>query len=820
MYIITAYNDGIPTIVHDRFERIANGKIVREVNAIDSLSFGIYPSNPGYDLIFAYSTTFSVLDVQTGDIEFEGRVVVPAPSVDSSGVACKSVTCEGVTAYLRDSTQPYLDERQWDDDASRTGLQKYVDFLLENHNARVEERKRIYRGTVDLKTYETSGGVYKGVNRERTWDVLKSKLIDVFGGEMRVRRGDDGLLYLDYSDMLGKVRSTGVRIARNIDSCGRECDPNRLITRLRPLGCKLKAEVEDEAGNLVEKETEDRLTIASANAGTEYIDDKDAIEAYGIIEGTNVWDDVTQPEILKVKAEEWMGVNNRLPVSTRMTAYDLSLIGLDPDRLRVHDWYHCFNPLVGLDEKLEIVKQAIDVNEPQKSTIDLGESTTMQSKKIADLKNLAGEVEYIKSQSKTNVININNSIKATMSAIAIAEDRIVATVGEQIYQTSERIDGEITMIRSSVSTLEQTAKSIRADVTVLTEDQRVLQSQIELLPNSIISTVTESYEKYVNGEIKTVNTSISEIRQSVKSISLMVADLTDDQATIRSQIEMLPGSITSTVTQAYKTYVNGEIKTVNESITSIQQTVDSISLNVSGSLGGSASIVLSVDGATQSGRVDLSGVRNAFKNDTTAITITAGTVTFNSNTFVVNSSYFKVTNTGVITATSGTIGGFTLTSTTLYNGKNSLTSDAYGVYLSGSGMSVGNGSTFTTLSNGHIYGGKNGDTTGYVSFNNYWRPTGVYGTRIAGRGCISLLTDGSFGIGSYYSFGSEATITVGQSKTITFATDLNLEFKYSTMTNVQRTDGSYYSSVEYISGYSWNLPRSSVMFTKGLMTTS
>ena len=127
-----------------------------------------------------------------------------------------------------------------------------------------------------------------------------------------------------------------------------------------------------------------------------------------------------------------------------------------------------------------------------------------------------------------------------------------------------------------------------------------------------------------------------------------------------------------------------KIKTTADSITlSVSQTyatkselkvgLDSISLSVSNAkLGSSASIELTVNGTKQTKTVDLTGVRNAFRDDNSAITISAGTVTFNSNTFVVNSSYFKVTAYGVITATSGTIGGFTITASSIYNDKMTL----------------------------------------------------------------------------------------------------------------------------------------------------
>lgn len=125
---------------------------------------------------------------------------------------------------------------------------------------------------------------------------------------------------------------------------------------------------------------------------------------------------------------------------------------------------------------------------------------------------------------------------------------------------------------------------------------------------------------------------------------------------------------------------------------SIKTTAESISLSVTnGSLGNTASINISAKAGdetfTSTGSVNLTNVRTAFKNDTTAITITAGTVTFNSNTFVVNSTYFKVSSTGVITATSGTIGGFTITDSSISNAKMTLNSS--GLTLKDSNSVVG-----------------------------------------------------------------------------------------------------------------------------------
>lgn len=386
LYTVTIANGSEVVRVHDRYERVADARIAKERNAIDSLTFTIYPDNPGYDLLHNMKTTVQVRNGKTGALDFDGRVVKAPGSMSTSGLISKAVQCESVEAYLCDSTQPYLSERQWSGGNGKSGLQEFIDYVLARHNERVEPHKRIYRGRVDLVTYETTGGVYKGLQRENTRDTLFGKLVDVFGGEMRVRRNKtDGLLYLDYSAKLGSNRDTPIEVARNMASVTMDEDPTQIITRLYPLGTK-------------KENSEDRITVASVNSGCEYIDDAEAMAKYGIIEGTNTWDDVTVPANLLSTAREWIMKNNQFPHSASVSAYDLSLIDMEPDEFKLLDWYPCRNHLVGLDEPLEVIKQIIDINEPHKSSIDLGDSTTRQSSqataaiasKVATLEKMLG----------------------------------------------------------------------------------------------------------------------------------------------------------------------------------------------------------------------------------------------------------------------------------------------------------------------------------------------------------------------------------------------------------------------------------------------
>ena len=351
LYTVTITNGSESVNIHDRYERIAGAQISKERNAIDSMAFTIYPDNPGYALLDSMTTTIQVRNGKTGRLDFDGRVVKAPGSMDGNGLISKAVLCEGVEAYLCDSTQPYLAERQWSGGNGRTGLQEFIDYVLARHNERVEPHKRVYRGNVDLVTYETTGGVYKGLQRDTTRETLFGKLVD----------------------------------ARNMASVSMDEDPTQVITRLYPLGAKLE-------------DSEDRITVASVNGGRQYIDDADALAKYGILEGTQTWDDVTQPANLLSAARSWLAENNRFPHSAAVSVYDLSLIDKAPDELSLLDWYPCRNHLVGLDEPLEIIKQTIDINEPHASSVDFGNSTAKQSSqataalasKVAQLEKMLG----------------------------------------------------------------------------------------------------------------------------------------------------------------------------------------------------------------------------------------------------------------------------------------------------------------------------------------------------------------------------------------------------------------------------------------------
>lgn len=406
MYRTIIQNGTQVMVIHDMApdpaRKLTTGKINREPNSISSYSFEIYPDNIGYDAIHPYTTLVTVYNTARERTEFEGRVLKAYPEMDENGVVVKQVICEDQLGYLNDSIQPYVAMTHYEGDDNRTGLEEFIDVVLGNHNASVEPDKRVYRGSVTVNPFLYSDAVTKQLNYQTTWTALKEKLVDSFGGYLILRR-TNGVLYLDYLAEAGATRGTTIELGKNMKSASREIDPTNVITRLYPLGAKITVINQQGQG----EETEERVSIASVNDGIPYIESEDYVSAYGIIEGTFIWDDVTLPTNLLTKARSWMADNNGIYAGNRITALDLSLLGLDADDFVLYDRYPVRNALIGLNDTLQIVKQTIDTVQPEQSTFEMGDTVRRLSDAVIE-----GQIPVAGTNGRSSYTHIRYSANA------------------------------------------------------------------------------------------------------------------------------------------------------------------------------------------------------------------------------------------------------------------------------------------------------------------------------------------------------------------------------------------------------------------------
>ena len=311
--------------------------------------------------------------------------MLPVESMDSNGIFLKNVTCESELGYLMDSSTVYGEYHN-------ISVRDFLKVIIDNHNSQVDEEKKFEIGNVTV--VDNNDSLYRYLGYVKTFEAIKDKLIDRLGGELQIRY-ENGIRYLDYLESIGEVKSTEIRLAKNLQSIELEKDPTSIISRLLPLGNKLE-------------DSEERLTIESVNNGNKYIDDIEAIEEFGVIVDSVTWDDVTQVSNLLKKGQEYLKENNRIKKKYKVTALDLSTIGLDFDSFEVGNSYQVINPLMNINENLRIIEKTIDIYNPQSSTLGIGDK--LEDIKDYQLNNIATakEVKTVKETVQTTVSALNS----------------------------------------------------------------------------------------------------------------------------------------------------------------------------------------------------------------------------------------------------------------------------------------------------------------------------------------------------------------------------------------------------------------------------
>lgn len=371
MHTVTITNGAEKTTIHsDNLDRISGGKIVKAVNAVDSFTFTIYPDNAGYNKLKPLTTSVTVTDDSTGKDVFIGRVLKYPDSMDEQGLICKSVTCEGRLGWLYDSVQPYAEYKV-------VGIRTVLASFISKHNAQVGDDKHILVGQV---TVTGENNYTYSVNWVSTMDAISEQLVGKFGGEIQLR-DQDGKVYIDYLEHIGHGTDTKIELAVNLKTISREIDETSVITRLYPLGAKLT-------------DSEKRLTIGSVNGSKDYIEDSALVAKYGVISGTQTWDDVTQASVLKTKATAYLKSANKAKKQYKITAVDLSTIDMNFEQFELGCWYRVVNPLMGIDEDLRIIGITINLDNPEQSELTFGDKfETMTGFMTAKTKSLQTAID-------------------------------------------------------------------------------------------------------------------------------------------------------------------------------------------------------------------------------------------------------------------------------------------------------------------------------------------------------------------------------------------------------------------------------------------
>lgn len=357
MYRVECINGNAVIILHENdqnsMRRLASCTFTEGVNNVGSCDFSLYAPHPAYDELHEMTTLIRITNTKTNAVEFEGRIAhISDCGMDSGGVVGKKCHCEGLLAYLYDTMQMYQNY----ENSTPT---EFLNALKNHHNAQVSVEKQI------SSVYcEVVGTTYSKTTAYRsTLDEIKENLISRLGGEIALRRDGNGDLVLYYFNDGGdgSAQTTKVELARNMVSLKQDVDATEIITRLIPLG----AQINDE--------TAERLTLSTDTYPTPWIDDTTAMAKYGVIVGTVEFDDITVESNLLTAGQAALANNNAVKYSYQAEVLDLSTIDLDEHPFRAGNSYEFVNRMMGFDEILRLQSRTVDIYEPYKPRITIGE---------------------------------------------------------------------------------------------------------------------------------------------------------------------------------------------------------------------------------------------------------------------------------------------------------------------------------------------------------------------------------------------------------------------------------------------------------------
>lgn len=323
---------------------ISEARIQEDINAVPSLVLKIPEKNTNYDEIKKLESEITVIDMNTENEVFRGRCLED----ESDFYNIKSVTCEGVLAYLLDvQYPPYV----------HTGsVALFLEDLLDYYNGRVIDKQKIYLGNVtvvDQNDYIRR----ESEDYDNIFNVIQNKLVKLLGGWIQIRRiGEKN--YLDYladyyeSDQI-------IRFGENLIDLTKYIKSENIKTVIIPRGAE-----NEESGQ--------RLDITSVNNGVNYIKDDALISMYGWIEAVVVWDDVTLPENLLKKATDYLTSCRNMEITIDINAIDARLIGMDVRRLQPGMLVQVVSQPHHLDEKFLCTSKVTDLLNPSNDKVVLG----------------------------------------------------------------------------------------------------------------------------------------------------------------------------------------------------------------------------------------------------------------------------------------------------------------------------------------------------------------------------------------------------------------------------------------------------------------
>lgn len=381
-------------------------------NTAGSFEFSILPKHPYYEEV---NELTSVITAYDGDEEiFCGRVVEITKDLYNR----KKVICEGELAYFNDSIQR---------PAKYQGLtvRGYLETLVNIHNQQVKNQgidKTFKVGAVTVQ--DSNDYVYKYTNWESTLEVIKTDLLETYGGYLRIRK-ENGVRYLDYLADYPNTNTQVIEFGSNLLDFTHDMVASDIVTAVIPLGARLEDVTEVEGLDAY-------LTIKDVNGGVDYVYSQDAVKSYGWIFKTVKWDDVHVADNLLRKGKEYLSDIQFAQITLTVSAVDLHMLHVDMERIKVLDEIRVTSSPNGLDRFFPVSEMTIYLDKPSNNKLTLGTSyskNSLSTKTESNMTSIKNKIDSLPNKSEILEEARENASQLIHSA---TNGHVVTTADEQL----------------------------------------------------------------------------------------------------------------------------------------------------------------------------------------------------------------------------------------------------------------------------------------------------------------------------------------------------------------------------------------------------
>lgn len=380
-------------------------KVTNGLNKGGTAELTMGPGHPFYGQIVSYKTLIEI--DRDSQLCFRGRVLYMSDNFYGQ----RTLTCEGERGFLADAVlRPYL---------YQDTPQAIFTSVIEAYNSQVESEKQFAVGSVTV----TDPNDYVRLESESAEQIstVVDKLVERCGGYITFSTDLDGHRCIHWLADLNYSNNQTITFGENLLDFARSGSNTALATRIIPYGAK-------------DEETGQRITIESVNDGLDYVEDAEAVALRGTITAAVTWDDVTLPENLKLKAQQYLASSKLLVTSLSLTAVDLSLLDQTMDTFQVGDRVRVYSPPHGIDDHYLLTDRTFDLLNPGNDQVTLG-------KEVATLtgSDAAGD-----KQAATQLQQMQQSLKADYTRdVAQVVEQTAATLSSLIQQTADAIMAEV-----------------------------------------------------------------------------------------------------------------------------------------------------------------------------------------------------------------------------------------------------------------------------------------------------------------------------------------------------------------------------------------